>query len=314
MPPDAVEMTSMAVDIAESLSPGCYGEPTVLRTRGHAWREQAYALYFTGLYNEAITAVERARKAFAECGYSEFDEARAAVVFALICAEQENFAAGLAAAHAAADVFARYDTRAKIVAARRTEGITLYLLRRFREALTIYHALEAETITATERGAILQNIALCYRELGEFEAAGRYFAAAMDLFAKAGFVTAIAKSRWHFGRVLLAQGRYAEALDTLHQVREEFVTSNMTHDVAEVTTDIAHAMVVMGRPRDVADECRRALTYFASAGLTMTEPAMSAISLLQESAANDRLDARAVGEIRLRVVHSRPATIHLQVN
>jgi tetratricopeptide (TPR) repeat protein len=314
MPPDAVEITALAVEIAEALPPARYGDSTVLRLRGHAWRERAYALYFTGSYNEALTAVERSRTAFAECGYSEFDDARAGVVLALICAEQEKFATGLAAVHAAADIFAGYDAPAKVVAARRTEGITLYQLRRFREALTVYHALETETITATERAALLQNIALCHRELGEFEAAGRYFAAAMDLFARGGFVTAIAKTRWHFGRVLLAQGRYAEALDALRQVREEFVASNMAHDIAEVTTDIAHALVVMGRTRNVADECRRALTYFASAGLTMTEPAMSAISLLQESAANDRLDENAVGEIRWRVVHSRPPTLHLQVN
>jgi tetratricopeptide (TPR) repeat protein len=307
-------MTSIAVEIAESLLPSRYSESTVRRTRGHAWREHAYALYFTGSYNEAATAVERSRKAFAECGYAEFDDARAAVVFALICAEQERFPAGLAAAHAAADVFASYVACAKVVAARRTEGITLYLLRRFREAMVIYHALEAEAITATERAALLQNIALCHRELGELEAAGRYFAAAMDMFAKAGFVTAIAKTRWHFGRVLLAQGRYAESINTLREVREDLAASNMAHDVAEITVDIAHALVIMGRTLEVAGECRRALTYFASAGLTMTEPAMSAISLLQESAANNRLDENAVGEVRLRVLNSRPPTLHLQIN
>ena len=314
MPPDALEMTSLAVEIAESLQVARHGESTVLRLRGHAWRERAYAFYFTGSYNEAVWAVERSRKAFAECGYSEFDDARSAVVFALICAEQERFAEGLAAAREAAEVFEKHDSREKVMAARRSEAIILYLLRRFRDALAIYHALDVEATATAERAALLQNIALCYRELGDFDSAGKYFTKAMELFAKTGFVTAMAKTRWHFGRVLLAQGRHVEALEVLRQVREEFAASNMAHDVAEVTTDIAHLLVVMNRIPEVANECRQALSYFASAGLATTEPAMSAISLLQEAVIARRLDEKTVTKIRSIVANTRPPSLRLYSN
>jgi len=314
MPPDALEITSLAVEIAETLPAARYGESTILRLRGHAWRERAYALYFTGSYNEAVWAVERSRKAFAECGYAEFDDARSAVVFALICASQEKFKEGLAAARSAADVFARHGSRAKLVAARRTEAIILYFSRRCREALAIYRSLETEVLSEQERAGLCQNIAGCYRELGDFDSAERYFANAIEIGAKLGLLTYMGKTRWQLGLVLLAQGRPIQALELLRDVRNEFVVSNMSHDVAEITTDIAHALVVSGRTREVAAECRQALNYFAAAGLSTTEPAMSAISFLREAAVAGRLDEVAVTRARTAVVNSRPTALRLYIN
>jgi len=311
-PPDALEITSLAVEIVEGLQPARYGESTVLRLRGHAWRERAYALYFTGSYTEAVWAVERSRKVFAECGYSEFDDARSAVVFALICAEQRKLDKALTAVHEAAEIFGRYRSRTKIVAARRSEATILYALRRYREALSIYRNLEAEPLSKEERAGLCQNIAVCYYELGDFEAAGRYFTAAMETASRLGLLAIIARARWQFALVLLAQGRPADALELLRRVRDDFVASNMAHDVAEVTTEIAHALVVTGRMSEVADECRQALSYFASAGLATTEPAMSAISLMREAAAAGRLNETAVAQIRTTVINVRPQ--HLYAN
>jgi tetratricopeptide (TPR) repeat protein len=313
-PPEALDLTTLATEVAESLDPTRYGHSTTARHRGHAWRERAYALYFTGSYNEALWAVERSRKAFAECGYAEFDDARAGVVFALICAEQERYAEGLAAVHEAARIFEAYGSRAKVGAARRTEAIILFLLHRCREALAICHALEAESLSEEDRAGLFQNIAACYRDLGDYELAERYFAAAIDISMKFGLLTYIAKTRWEFGLVLLTQGRCIEALELLRQVRDDFTASNMAHEVAEVTTDIAHALVVTGQLENVADECRQALTYFASAGLATTEPAMSAISLLKEAAAGGCLNEKSISAIRAAVVGARPAALRLHVN
>jgi len=313
-PPEALDLTALSIEIAETLPPTRYGESTVARLRGHAWRERAYALYFTGSYNEALCAVERARAAFKECGYAEFDDARAGVVFALICASQETFREGLAAARSAAEIFARHSSRAKLVTARRTEAIILYLLRRCREALDIYSALETERMSATERTGLCQNIAACYRELGDFEAAGRYFATVIEMSSKLGMPAHLTKTRWQLGLVLLAQGRTAQALELLHAVRDDFVSSNMAHEIAEVTTDIAHALIAAGRIKDVAHECHQALAYFASAGLATTEPAMSALSFLREASTSGSLDETTVAVVRSTVVNSRPSTLHLYTN
>lgn len=311
MPPDALEITAIAVEIAEGLDTARYGQSTVLRLRGHAWRERAYALFFTGSYNEAVWAVERSRNAFAECGYSEFDDARSAVVSALTYAGQEKYGDGFRAVGSAADTFARYGSREKLVAAQRAQAINLFVSRRFREALALYQTLATETLSDGDRAALAQNIALCHRELGNFEAAGRYFTIAIEICTKLGLLTLMARTRWHLGRLLLAEGRHSEALVVLRQVRDEFTTAGMASEIAEVTTDIAHALVLTGRLREVAEECHRALEYFAIAGLALTEPAMFAISFLREAALGGRVDEKVVINTRLQILNSRPALLHL---
>lgn len=314
MPPDAVEITALAVDIAEALPPARYGDSTVLRLRGHAWRERAYALYFTGAYNEAVRAVERSRKAFAECGYSEFDDARAGVVLALIDGDREHYNEALATSRSAAHIFAGYGATAKVVAARRSEAIVLWSLRRFREALAVYHDLESAVDVPSERASLWQNVATCYREIGDFGTAGQYFALAMEQFAKLGMLTAIAKTRWLFGRVLLADGRSEDALVQLRRVRDECAAVNMAHDVALVTIDIAHSLVLTGRTADVAEECRRAIDYFVSNDLETTEGCLSAISLLREAATAGRLDEKAIVDVRASVMKLQPRPLCLYAN
>jgi len=309
-PPEALELTALSIEIAETLPPTRYGESTAARLRGHAWRERAYALYFTGSYNEALCAVERARAAFKECGYAEFDDARAGVVFALICAEQERYSEGLAEVHAAGDIFEHYRSREKFSAVKRAEATNLYLLHRYRDALSIYQVLDAEPVSEDVRAGLAQNIAACYRELGDFEAAGRYFTLAIQIGSKHGMLSSIAKTRWQFGLVLLAQGRDREALDLLCEVRRDLVAAGRAHNVAEVTIDIAEALVIAGRMQQVTDACREALDYFASAGMTTSESAMSALGLLREAAIDGRLDKKAVAEIRATVIKPRPS-LHL---
>ena len=62
---------------------------------------------------------------------------------------------------------------------------------------------------------------------------------------------------------------------------------------------------------EVVGECRRALEYFAAAGLSNTEPAMTAISLMREAAVAGRLDEKAVNEIRTTVINSRAPALKL---
>jgi len=311
MPPDALELTLLAAEMAEGLSADHYGQSTVLRLRGHAWRERAYALYFTGSYSEAVRAVERSRSAFGECGYSEFDDARSAVVFALICAAQEKFKEGLGETRAAAELFVRYGAEEKIIAARWAEAGMLRMLHRSQEALASYLSLEAESLSERDRAGVWQNIALCYNDIGDFDAATRYFAMAIEASSKLRMFPVMAKTRWAFGLTLLSRARLAEAKDVLRAARDELIVSNMAHDVAEITTDIAYALVVGGCMSEVAGECRQALSYFLSAGLSTTEPAMSAIALLREAAISGELDEKAVSRIRATVLNSRPSTLSL---
>ena len=106
MPPDAVEMTALATEIADHLD----GEdPTLAQLRGAAWRDRAYALYYTSRYEEALAACDRADEAFAECVAEEWDQARVGIVRSLVLRAFEKFDEAEAAAEACARVFTRFE-------------------------------------------------------------------------------------------------------------------------------------------------------------------------------------------------------------
>ena len=52
MPPDAVETMTIAHEIAEHLDPADHPSDTVVRLRGAAWRDKAYALFYVGKFAE----------------------------------------------------------------------------------------------------------------------------------------------------------------------------------------------------------------------------------------------------------------------
>jgi len=56
-PQQAVDLSVLATDIAESLDPTAYAGDTVMKLRATAWRERAYALYYVGSYTESLAAL-----------------------------------------------------------------------------------------------------------------------------------------------------------------------------------------------------------------------------------------------------------------
>jgi hypothetical protein len=83
MPLDGVEMTSLAIEIADHLVEETYPKDTVARVRGHAWREHAYGLFYVGEFKKSLVACDRADAELSRCVVDEYDKARVAVVRAL---------------------------------------------------------------------------------------------------------------------------------------------------------------------------------------------------------------------------------------
>jgi tetratricopeptide (TPR) repeat protein len=207
------------------------------------------------------------------------------------------------AAREAASFFAEVGDQQKYLSARRTEGLALYRLRRFRDALQVFGDLTERTADPS----LLQNIAACHRELNDFTSAIEFFLKAVDAYTRLNQFAGMAKARWHLGRVFLAQARYREALDTLRSVRDAFRELHMLQDVALVTIDIAQLLCVTGQDREVVGLCREAMEYFAAEGLTESEGSLIAIALIHEAAASARLTSDVLKHARRRVSgHTTP--------
>src|SRR4028119_1706883 len=108
MPPDAVAISAVAVDIADQLDPRASPAATVPRLRGAAWREYAYALFYTGAFAEAEAAVETAERHFSECVVNEYELGRLNIVRSLVLQAFERYADATRAASQSAEAFRRF--------------------------------------------------------------------------------------------------------------------------------------------------------------------------------------------------------------
>jgi tetratricopeptide (TPR) repeat protein len=299
MPADAVEITSIAIAIADWLRPEMYPAKVVSRLRLSAVYEHSYALMYTGAYVEALAAIASADSIEETVG-SEFEQARLDLVRVLVYRTLERRDEALVIARATARVFRDYEDIERYAAARSAEAIILFHARRFREAVDIHNALAKDKrIGDRWRAASLHNAALCYRELGDFENSIQYTLKAIDAFDKQQMVSFRVKSRWSLARLFAARQQHAEALQILPAIQEEFRDLGMAIDVALVAVDTAESLLALDRVHEIPDACGLAMDYFRSAQLGYTEGALTALATLREAAARSTLTVADVRDFRI---------------
>src|SRR5258706_6848216 len=294
-PLDAVELTRITADVAESLPSSRHRESLV----ADAWREHAYALLLIGSYGASMEAVNQADRVIA-IG-SDFARARTTLMRALILRSMENWTDSAVMARAAAADFRRYGDFQKYCSARISEGIVLYDSSQYRQAIAVYaELLPFHTQMPRQTVALaLHNEGLCHLEIGEFELAEGCFVKAIELFDQMQNTALRAKAHWHLARVLMRQGRYDSALRILNPLRTEFEELGMSHDLACASTDTAESLLAIGRPAEVAAMCQKAIEYFRTAGLSYSTGAMTALAFLQEAASAGSLTMPDVHDVRL---------------
>jgi tetratricopeptide (TPR) repeat protein len=274
-PSDALEFARIAANLA-----------VASEVRSDALREYGYVLYYTGNLREALVTTDRAAALATEAQM----QARLRLQRALIFSEMGRLDESREMASAAAKAFEQRGDRARYIAARRIEGIALHKLRRNKDALNVYLSLEQmQGLDEAARAGVLQAAGVCYRELGDFAAARRFFFLALDAFQRLLQPTMVEKTRWLLGRTLLVEGKYREALQILESVRDAARELGMHGDVALVTIDVAQILSVIGEPHQVTELCRTASEYFAGLGSTESEGALTALALIREAAASSRL-------------------------
>jgi tetratricopeptide (TPR) repeat protein len=295
MPSDAVEITALAVNISNGLHLRDYPAKFVSTLRRAALYERSYALMFTGAYVEALAAIDSA-EGLEEAAGSDFERARLNLVRVLVYRTLERRDEALVIAHATARVFREYNDFGRYAAAQSAEAIILFHSRRFREALAIHAALAGDSrVNGRWQAASLHNAALCYRELGDFENSIEYTLNAIDAFDRQRMVSFRVKSRWSLARLFAARQRYAEALQILPAIQEEFRDLGMAIDVALVAVDIAESLLALDRVSEIPVACGVAMDYFRLAHLGYTEGALTALATMREAAARSTL---TIGDVR----------------
>ena len=298
-PKRAVEISTLAAAIAESLAAAAYASDVVRKLCALACREKAWALYFVGAFPESARALDRADEHLAGCSLSECDRAEIDLVRARLDRDLERFDDAVTLARRSASVFRSYGNHRRAAVAEFIESTVLVHLRRFEEALAIDTRMSADaSLDEESRVCALNRTAYSLRELSRYEEAKQRYAQTIEAFGRLGLTEKRAMARWGFARVLVDQGNFLPAVSLLTELRTELRELGMSHDVALVSLDAAEALLGLQRAGEIAQLCREAIEYFSKAGLAYSSSAMTALAYLREAAEIGSLTPAAVNHVR----------------
>lgn len=302
MPAEAVEITALATNIAEALDPSSYCPDTVARLRGAAWRERAYALFYTGQYLEAEKGLALADHHFALCAVAEYDVSRLGIVHAVVERELEHYASALTHARGSATAFERFGDVSRQISARLAEVNLQFSRGEFMSAHAVLTSLETvvrSTGNTRVHAMILGNLGYCSFRLGRTTAAMQYQQAAADLFELIGDQPAATRARWNIASMLGSEGQADESIRRLESIGAEFMSFGMTGSATEAALERAELLLAhKGDFESVESICRTAIQTLEAEGLAYTAHALTALALMREAAHNRSATPKLVRQVR----------------
>jgi tetratricopeptide (TPR) repeat protein len=307
MPRDAVELTALAIEIADNL------ETATSQLRGAAWRERAYALFYIGDFVGAERALCASERHFTESVVNEYDLARVGVVRALVEQGLEDYTSAIGHARASVHQFRVYGDQTKLGAARLAQVNLLLACHQFEQAyeelVASRDALIQSSDTATY-GGVLGNLGYCCWKLSRHDEALLYLDAAAQLFEALGIQSEAVRSRWNAARVLATEGRFTDAVLRLRAVVREAEDIGMIALATEASLEIAEVRLAAGSLDEVEEICRAAISRYQRSNLEYTVPALSALALMQEAVRNRTATQKLVRHVR-EYLHRVPQEPHL---
>jgi tetratricopeptide (TPR) repeat protein len=304
MPPDAVEITALAVDIAEGLDPAGYPSDTVAKLRGAAWRERGFALYYTGNYPAALKATEAAEGHFRKATVSEYDLARTATLRALVYRPMDRVPEALSLTEESASTFGLFGDKQRLASARFMRAHLMLKVHDYRGALLQLRAIQSEfddVMTDDTRARVTMNIAFCLRELNEVTEALQEYRIAAEMFDALETPTESARIRWNVAGLLAAQGNTKEAHRRLIEVLPELEKLGMKATAALVRLEVAEILLVDRHFDEVERLCHDAISSFEASGLAYTSRALTALAYLREAASEATATPRLAREVHMYI-------------
>jgi len=296
-PSRALELTSLAVEIANEISLTDYPCDFVIALRAEAWRDHAYVLQFLGRFPEALAAVDEAERLQKETALPEYGLARIKLVRANILTSTDKRSEAIALADEAAKIFLEFGDRVKYATARMTQASTLHENGFVREALHIWESIkDEECLEELTRILVIYNLGLGYRGIGDIAKAVEHITLATAEYELLGMTAEATRARWALGATFVSAGKFTHAIALFERTWRDFEDLEMESDAALVALELAETLLVVGQPERVPQICRTLLDRFARVG--MTSRAITALSYLREVVAVGKAQPPVIRQVR----------------
>lgn len=281
-PATALQITTLAVELAEALDTNAYPHPVPAILQAQALRTHAAVLSFIGNHRQAIEHADEARALFERIPCMAFELARTALVKAASLQLVDRGEEALALLREAADTFHGHHEYEWHANARMTEGAVLYNLGTIKSALETWRSIAADPALGELAAVrVRHNIALCLVDLGEPAAAAASARRCIDDFERLDHLTERTRSRMVLGMALLATGDAEQAIAVLRRTCREYVDFELAVDAAYASLQLVQALLVTNRLQEVPAICREVIALCTKAG--MQARAVTALSFLHEA-------------------------------
>jgi tetratricopeptide (TPR) repeat protein len=301
MPSDAVAITALAVDIAEQLPVASHPGDTVAKLRGAAWRDRAYALFYTGQFADAEKALCVSESHFSDCVVGEYDAARVGIVKSVVLRAYERLDDATAAAKSSADTFAIYEDETRATSAGLAAAQLLFSRNQYKEAFSQLSELRRRLEQSGDTrnyARVLGNLGYCCWHLRRVNEALQFHETAAAILDAVDSRSESARERWNIALILASEGRLDEALARFVGLLDEFQTLGMTNAWALINLEIAELRLARGEYDTVEAICQSAMRTFEAAGLSHTRRALRALAFMKEAAQNRTATPRLVQHVR----------------
>jgi tetratricopeptide (TPR) repeat protein len=307
-PLEALRFAEAAISVTEAL-------PGEHELRGTAWKERANALSYLGRFEEALESCRRAERAYRELPAPELGLATVAFVRASILFEQQQYDAAEEPAAVAERGFRRLGDAERQTCALHLRGLIAYERGDLEQATSLFERVSAYGHAAadplwTARAA--QALANCQIDRHQLAEATLQLHGALERFRALELRMEVNRTEWALARVLLAGGKFEEAIPRLQAVADTFEHAGMATDAALAGLDQADALVALGRTREVTRLAAHLFEVFRTAG--MLTGALSAMAYVKESAERGVLLPTDVHVVRrfLRRAERQPELLFLR--
>ncbi|HKS21862.1 MAG TPA: hypothetical protein VJZ76_03610 [Thermoanaerobaculia bacterium] len=295
-PARSLELTTLAVDIANEISLTEYPCDFVISLRADAWRDHAFVLQFLGRFPEAVAAVNEAESLLRETALPDYGLARIKLVRANILAWDRRPEA-VTLADEAAKIFLDFGDRPKYAAARITQAAMLHESGAIREALHVWESIKNEDcLDEMNRILVIYNLGLAYREIGNTAKSVEHITLAIAEYELLSMTTEATRARWALATTLVSAGKFTASIPLFERAWKDFETLEMEADAALVALELAETLLVIGDAARVPQICRTLLDRFTRAG--MTSRAITALSYLREVVAIGKAQPPVVRQVR----------------
>lgn len=296
-PARALELTSLAIDIANDISLTEYSSDVVISLRADAWRDHAFVLQFLGRFPEAVAALDEAERLMYNTALPEYGLARIKLVRANILMSTDKRPEAIALADEAAKIFLGFGDRAKYAAARITQAAVLHVHGAVSEALEIWESIKNEdSLDELNRIIVIYNLGLAYREVGNTAKSVEHITLTIAEYEVLGMTSEATRARWALATTLVSAGKFASAIPLFDRTWKEFEALEMDADAALVALELAETLMVVGDSGRVPQICRILLDRFTRKG--MTSRAITALSYLREVVAIGKAQPPVIRQVR----------------